>query len=178
MKNKVVFFCGLKDCGKTYYAQKLSQETLIPWFDSDAEILRLNDSYSSCRELYKQVGETIFREKERQAIESIVHRLEEKKENAIVSLGGGVCNANNSLEYVKEHGIIVYLKELEHVLYNRMEKEGLPPYLKTNPIEAFHELYVKRDKVYSCFANYVVELYNWSENEVLNKLKDIFEELH
>ncbi len=175
MKNNIVFLCGLKDCGKTYYAQKLSQETQILWLDSDQEILRLNKGYSTCRELYKQVGATAFREKEEQAIQSIIQTLREKKQSAVVSLGGGVCDANNSLEIIKEHGFLVYLQELEHVLYKRMQEEGLPPYLRDNSKNNFHELYIKRDKTYSCFANYVIELFKWSEEEILNQLKEFLQ---
>lgn len=174
MQNNIVFLCGLKSCGKTYYAQKLSQETKILWLDSDQELLKLNKGYSSCRELYKQVGAKLFREKEMEAIQSLIQSLEEKNIKAIVSLGGGVCDTNNSLEFIKEHGILVYLKELEHILYQRMEKDGLPPYLRNNPLESFHHLYAKRDKIYSCFANNVIELYEWSEEEVLNQLKELF----
>lgn len=175
MKNNIVFLCGLKDCGKTYYAQKLSQEAQILWLDSDQEILRLNKCYSTCREIYKQVGATVFREKEEQAIQSIIKTLREKKQSAVVSLGGGVCDANNSLEIIKEHGFLVYLQELEHVLYKRMQEEGLPPYLRDNSKNNFHELYIKRDKIYSCFANYVIELFKWSEEEILNQLKEFLQ---
>ncbi len=175
MNNNIIFLCGLKNCGKTYFAQKLSEKTKILWLDSDQEILKLNKEYSSCRELYKQVGPSVFRDKEKEAIESIIKTLTKENKVAIVSLGGGVCEANNSLEIINEHGILVYLQGLEHVLYKRMQDEGLPPYLGDNPQFNFHELYIKRDKVYSCFANYVIELYKWSEEQVLNKLKELLQ---
>ena len=173
MKTKTLFLCGLKSCGKTYFAQKLSKQTKILWLDSDQEILKLNEGYSSCRELYKAVGPKAFRAKESQAILSIIENLETVKVPAVVSLGGGVCDANNSLKLIKEHGILVYLEESEQVLYQRMTKDGLPPYLGDKPEEAFHVLYEKRDKIYSCFANYVVKLSKWSEKDVLNQLKEL-----
>lgn len=175
MQNKTIFLCGLKSSGKTYYAQKL-YEDLKPnllWYDSDAEILKLNGGYLSCRELYKQVGAEEFRKKEAQAVESLLHKINEQNKSAIVSLGGGVCEANNSLKLVSESGILVYLKESEQILYERMEKDGLPPYLGENPKESFHKLYIFRDNSYSCFAKYVINLSEWSQSTVLGKLKEL-----
>ena len=174
MQNKIIFLCGLKSCGKTYYAQKLSQKAHILWLDSDLELLRLNSGYSTPRELYKAVGATVFREKEEQAIQSLIEQLDSTCQKTIVSLGGGVCDTNNGLKLVKEHGFLVYLQELEHVLFQRMREAGLPPYLGENAEENFHELYTKRDKVYFCFANYVIKLSKWSEEEVLNQLEELY----
>lgn len=175
MKTKTLFLCGLKSCGKTYYAQKLSEKLSdIVWYDSDAQILKLNPTYYSCRELYKAVGAEEFRRKEQQAIESIIEQVKDLQKPVVVSLGGGVCDANNSLKLVSDNGILVYLRELEPVLYERMTQGGLPPYLidsTKNPKESFHALYEKRDKSYFCFAKYVINLSEWPEERVLEELK-------
>ncbi len=177
MKNKILFLCGLKSCGKTYYAQKLYEELKpnIIWYDSDSQLLKQNPTFSSCRELYKAVGAAAFRLKEQQAIESIIAELEssssELKVPVVVSLGGGVCESNNSLKLIDKHGISVYLKESEPVLYERMTLGGLPPYLEENPRQKFHELYEKRNKSYFCFAKYMINLSEWPEKWVLEELK-------
>lgn len=177
MKAKTVFLCGLKAVGKTYYAQKLYEQLKpnVLWYDSDSQILKLNPQFSSCRELYRQLGEEKFREKEEEAVKSIIEELKSQNINAIVSLGGGVCHANNSLKLASDSGILVYLRQSEQVLYERMEKEGLPPYLGENPRENFHKLYVFRDNSYSCFAKYVVNLSEWSQKEILSQLKELLD---
>ncbi len=176
MKSKVLFLCGLKSCGKSYYAQKLSEQEKVLWLDSDQEILRLNAGFATCRDLYKALGAEEFRKKEEQAIKSLLLQISAKDEPVVVSLGGGVCEANNSLKLVQAHGILVYLQESEQVLYQRMLAGGLPPYLTNGPKdskETFHTLYVKRDKNYLEFSNYVIKLYKWSEKEVLKQLKEL-----
>lgn len=179
MKAKILFLCGLKSCGKTYYAQKLSQRLQdIIWYDTDKQILKLNQDFHSCRELYKALGPETFREKEQQAIESLIEELpkdsQEQKSKVVVSLGGGICDTNNGLKLASEHGILVYLKESEAVLYERMLLNTLPPYLKGDIEESkkqFHEIYAKRDYSYSCFAKYVINLSEWPEEQVLDKLE-------
>ncbi len=177
MQNKTIFLCGLKSSGKTYYAQKLYEELKpnLLWYDSDSQILKLNPGYSSCRELYNQLGEEKFRKREAEAVESLIEELKRQNRNAIVSLGGGVCHANNSLKLISNSGILVYLKETEHVLYERMQQNGLPPYLGKNPKENFHNLYIFRDNSYSCFAKYVINLSEWSQSSVISKLKEFLD---
>ena len=176
MKNKTLFLCGLKNCGKTYYAKMLSEKhPELLWYDSDIQILKLNPTFSSCRELYKTLGAQEFRCKEQQAIESIINELQNIQKNVIISLGGGVCDTNNGLKLASERGILVYLKESEHVLYQRMVSEGLPPYLKEDPEENFHKIYEKRDYSYTCFAKYVINLSEWPQNQVLSELERLLE---
>ena len=176
MKNKTLFLCGLKSCGKTYYAKKLAEKhPELLWYDSDEQILKLNPAYSSCRELYKALGAQEFRSKEEQAIESLIKELQLRQKNAVVSLGGGVCDTNNGLKLASEQGILVYLKESEPVLYQRMLSGGLPPYLGDKPVENFHKIYEKRNYSYTCFAKYMINLSEWPENQVLSELERLLE---
>lgn len=280
---RVVFLCGLKNCGKTTIAKEVSSLSNCIWFDSDEEILTNNPQYETCRALYKERGEKIFREEELKAVISIIEKigkvekvgkiekLEELKrpnenssespnENSngnpigspieqqnetpnkqksknptfLVSLGGGACDTKEILKLANEHGKLVYLYETEHVLFDRMSKLGMPAYLenlgnfensenlgnlgnlentsknkpktksknqnesapntktkienthKSNQEQStnsdkentlakknFHEIYIRRNEIYSCFARYVIQLQECTKEEVINKILDL-----
>lgn len=244
---RVVFLCGLKNCGKTTIAKKVSSLSNCIWFDSDEEILTNNPQYETCRALYKERGEKIFREEELKAVISIIEKIEEiekpnkqKSKNLafLVSLGGGACDTKEILKLANEHGKLVYLYETEHVLFDRMSKLGMPAYLenledfdnsenlgnlenksknksktksksqnesapntetkiktkiktkietKRKPSQEqntsinsdnenilakknFHEIYTRRNEIYSCFARYVIQLQECTKEEVIDKV--------
>lgn len=184
---KVVFLCGLKNCGKTSFAKELALYSHVIWFDSDEEILKNNPQYESCRALYEARGEKTFREEEQKAVVSIIEKIEkiesqetqkDNKKAFIVSLGGGACDANDVLKLAKECGKLVYLYETEHVLFERMANLGLPAYLQEEQDTArknFHKIYVRRNEIYSCFSNYVIQLPECTKDDVINKILDLLE---
>ena len=120
-KSKTVFLCGLKSCGKTTIASAVAERTGCIWMDCDDEILKRNPKYVSCREMFMAVGEQSFRNEESIAVETMIKRCKAKEEMAIVSLGGGACDAYNVLEAAKANGILVYLQQSEHVLFEMMK---------------------------------------------------------
>lgn len=168
---RTVFLCGLKGCGKTTIGSQAAKEAGVQWFDSDCEILRSNPDHGSCRELYKALGETEFRRLESLAVTNLAKRCKAGSGKAIVSLGGGACNSDDVLKTAKDSGMLVYLRQTETVLLQRMEKEGLPPYLSTeDTTNQFHRLYVMRDEIYSCFADYVIQLSNCTKDEAVEAI--------
>lgn len=242
----VIFLCGLKNCGKTTIAKEVSSISNCIWFDSDEEILTNNPQYETCRALYKERGEKIFREEELKAVISIIEKIEKpnklqsKNPAFLVSLGGGACDTKDILKLANEHGKLVYLYETEHVLFDRMSKLGMPAYLenlgnfensedfknlessenlgnlesksknksttkaktqnegepntktknahKSNQEQStsinsekenilakknFHEIYARRNEIYSCFSSYVIQLQECTKEEVIDKILDL-----
>ncbi len=170
-KPRTVFLCGLKSCGKTTIAKDVANLMGCSWIDCDDEILKRNPKYKTCREMFKALGETDFRKEESLAVESIVKLCRNSGNRTIVSLGGGACNAYNVLETAKANGILAYLKQPEHVLLERMEANGLPAYLNGSDAKRqFHELYERRNEIYSCFADYVVQLSDCTKEEAVETI--------
>jgi len=178
-QNSVIFLCGLKSCGKTSIAKKISELTHCLWLDCDFELLKKHPSFENCKALYNFIGEKTFRDEEVNTFNSIVKIIKNnKKTPVIVSLGGGACDANNILKLAKDNGKLVYLYETEHSLFERMSNEGLPAYLTNseNPRLEFHEIFERRNKVYSSLADYVIQLSNFTKDDVMhNVAKKIIE---
>lgn len=176
-KSKTVFLCGLKSCGKTTIANAVADRIGCSWIDCDDEILKRNPQYKSCREMFRTIGELAFRKEEALAMETIIRQCKAKGEMSIVSLGGGACDAYNVLEAAKANGILVYLQQSEHVLFERMKANGLPAYLnESDAKQQFHELYLRRNEIYSCFADYVLQLSNCTKEEAVESVCRMFAE--
>lgn len=170
-KPRIVFLCGLKSCGKTTLAKEAALRGGCLSIDSDEEILKRNPQYKTCHEMFKAVGEKAFREEESLVVTSIAKQCKDSGKTAVVSLGGGACDANDVLETARANGIVIYLSQTEHVLFERLQTNGLPAYLdEKDARRQFHELYLKRNEKYSCFANYVVQLPNCTKEEAVEAI--------
>ena len=62
-------------------------------------------------------------------------------------------------ENMKRTGTLLYLSVSEPVLFERIMRGGIPPFLSsTHPSDSFHELYTRRDGRYRQISDYVVSL--------------------
>ncbi len=101
--------------GKSTHGRKLASVLQCKFVDLDDYITqKLN---CSIQYIFKEHGESYFREQESLAIEELIFNLTEP---AVISLGGGTVCFHNVLERVKENGLLVYLQTNEHALRKRL----------------------------------------------------------
>lgn len=167
----VLFLCGQKCCGKTYYLNKLKNLVSAQFFDLDDEILEFYNSqsalqYGSVREIYKKIGEKVFRELEHSAFMNFVPKL---CNNSIIALGGGSVNL---LDTCNKVGTTVYLYQNPKVLFQRMEQLGLPPFI--SDYSSFLELFSKRNICYMKKCSIVIDLFQTEEQQVCQILLETF----
>jgi len=108
-----VFLIGFMGSGKTALGRKLSKKLNRDFIDLDNLIGEKEGR--SVSEIFSEKGEDYFRNVEK----STVLRLTRDK-NAVVSLGGGACCNNESWNFLKNNGLIIYLKEKPEVLLGRL----------------------------------------------------------
>ena len=168
-----LFFTGMKHSGKTTFAKRVAQERNKTWADSDDLILNLI-SPLSVREYYKRFGKEAFLLQERKAVNEFIN----SHDDFVLSLGGGICDNTPVMELMKEHGKLIYLSRPEELLFEKIKQKGLPPFLDTdNPRATFHELFLRRDKIYRYYLDLEIELGPYSDkdqtlNFILNKLEE------
>jgi len=160
------FFCGIKHSGKTTHAKIFGNRENLPVFDGDDLILDIIDS--SIREYYRNNGKKAFMDIE---YSSLLNLLDNNKDAKVISLGGGICDNTKAVELLKENGIIIYIKVDEETLYDRIIRDGIPPFLEGNPREKFHTLYLNRDKIYAENANITIELKDAPIEETASKIE-------
>lgn len=164
MKN--IFFVGLKHSGKTLFSHIVASHLSLRCFDLDELIL--DDIDLSIRDFYKKYGKDAFMEKEKNAY----NKLKKKEdEGYILSLGGGVSDNTLLMEELKKDGVIVYLEREEEDMLPFILKSGIPPFLdKDNLTSSFHDLYERRDKIYSSYASLIIKLGRYGDKEKTAKL--------
>ena len=151
-----VAICGIKHCGKSRLGKALSEALALPFFDTDS--LLEADAGKPVRALYKEVGETRFRELEAETIRKFTATAPSP---AVVALGGGVIS-NPCLTPGDLHalGAIVWLDVPVPTAFERMAREGLPPFLadKPDPLAEFERICAVRRPLFREAADAVLEL--------------------
>jgi shikimate kinase/chorismate mutase len=151
-----VALCGIKHCGKSYLGRALAKTLGIPFFDTDA--LLEADAGKSVRALYREVGEARFRELEADTVRKFIATAPRR---AVVALGGGVVsNPVLAPDDFRALGLIVWMDVPVPTAFERMAREGFPPFLadKPDPYGEFNRICDARRPVYRAAADAVLEL--------------------
>ena len=151
-----VALCGIKHCGKSYLGRTLAKTLGAPFFDTDA--LLEADAGKPVRALYREAGETRFRELEAESVRKFIASAPCP---AVVALGGGVVsNPFLTPGDLRALGLIVWLDVPVPTAFERMAREGFPPFLadKPDPFGEFGRICVARRPVYREASDAVLEL--------------------
>jgi shikimate kinase len=132
MKNIVL--TGFMGTGKTKVGKELSRLLNMKLIDADTEIEKAEKM--TINEIFKQFGETRFRDIESE----MVKKLSEYK-NSIISTGGGVVLRQENIDALKKSGIIICLMAKPETILKRTCNNNDRPLLQVeNPIEKIKEL--------------------------------------
>jgi shikimate kinase len=109
------FIIGFKNSGKTTLGRKLARMLNMDFIDLD-EYIEENEG-RSIPEIYTSVGDETFRTLEWKSLKELV-----KKDNIVVSTGGGVpCHCNN-MNLMEKYGEVIYLNVRDETLVNRLKR--------------------------------------------------------
>lgn len=119
--------------GKSYWAQRIAENTNMDWIDLDQQIEK--DTSLTIREIFAANGENFFREKERDVLREL-----SKYDNIIIATGGGTPCFHDNMRWMNEHGITIWLDEPINILAERLKKEKEHrPLIKDLSDEELHE---------------------------------------
>src|SRR3954470_15407322 len=128
-----LFLLGMMGSGKSYWAQRVAENTSMEWIDLDQQIEKATSM--TIREIFSTSGENFFREKERDALREL-----SKYNNIIIATGGGAPCFHDNMRWMNEHGITIWLDEPINILAERLKKEKEPrPLIKDLYDEELHE---------------------------------------
>ena len=151
-----IVLCGIKHCGKSCLGKALANALGLPFFDTDA--LLEADTGKPVRALYREVGEARFRELEAESVRKFIVSAPSP---AVVALGGGVVtNPVLSPDDLHALGLIVWMDVPVPTAFERMAREGLPPFLadKPDPSVEFNRICASRRPEFRAAADAVLEL--------------------
>lgn len=138
-----IYLIGFMGVGKSTVAKMLSDKLDFELIDTDIEIEKRENR--SINEIFSQEGEEYFREKEKELIEEL-----SKKDNMIISCGGGIIKSDVNIANMKKSGSVVLLEASPEIIYNRVKDDNNRPLLVSNPgIEGIRKLMKEREESYN-----------------------------
>ncbi|WP_430472179.1 shikimate kinase [Wielerella bovis] len=146
------FLVGLMGSGKTTLGRQLAQQIQFDFYDSDQVLCERTGV--SIPTIFELEGEQGFRERESAVIQDLC-----QLPNIVLATGGGAVLREENRQYLRQHGIVIYLHVQPEILYERVKNDRNRPLLQVaDPLAKFRELYKIRDSIYRQTAHIIVEV--------------------
>lgn len=161
---KGVVLIGMPGSGKTTVGKLLSEQTGLPFLDTDALI----ESGESRRlaEIISQYTAEGFRKIESTYVQSI------QLAGSIISTGGSVCYSADAMQHLSSVGKIVWLdvspEELEKRITNAFDRGVL-----IEPGTSLADLYASRFPLYKKYAQIKIDASLLTPREVVSQIRQI-----
>ena len=162
-----IVLIGLMGSGKTTVGKALKKNLSqnFEFVDTDIEIEKICGK--SISEIFSQDGEVFFRDIETKVVANI-----SKKNNLIISTGGGVVLREENIINLKQNGILFYLKAPAEVLANRLQKDESRPLLQNeNKINKLMKLLSEREVFYNK-SDIIVDTTSKSVDKIVEEILD------
>tara|TARA_X000001036_G_scaffold297673_1_gene276767 strand:- start:141 stop:653 length:513 start_codon:yes stop_codon:yes gene_type:complete len=168
MKSKEnLVFLGMMGSGKTSIGLIVSRKLKTDFIDIDAEIEK--EQGMTVSKIFEIKGENYFRKIEENITLKIL-----RKNNKVISLGGGAFLNNSINQEVLKNHISFWLNWDNKTLIDRIIKNKKRPLAFYATKNQLMELIKKRSKIYSK-ALYKIDCENLSKNEIVNNILKIYE---
>ena len=120
MKHNKIVLIGFMGSGKTTMAKKLAKKINVSFFDLDHEIEKQENL--SIPQLFEQKGEDYFRKVEKAILKKTIN----KKDDFVLSVGGGTPCFFDNMAYINTVGTSIYLKYNAGILTSRLMNATTP----------------------------------------------------
>ena len=159
---------GMMGVGKSTVGKNLAKKLKYNFFDID-KIIEEKEG-SSINFIFQNKSESYFRK-----IENEITLPHLKRNNSVISLGGGAFLDKLIRAKVKKTSISFWLDISVNELIKRLKKTKKRPLLyKKNINNTVKELYLERKKIYN-EADYKIKCNFLRSNEIVNKIIGLYE---
>lgn len=163
-----IVLIGFMGSGKTTVAENLAKNLNLTFIDMD-QLALAKSGRNSINEIFEVDGEKKFRE-----IESEVASSMAKKDQVVISTGGGVVMNKSVMAYLKNNATIIYLKVSFDKIKEHIALKKVRPPLFQNELSA-KKLFDLRAPLYEHYANIVITADN---KDIVEIVKEIMEDLN
>lgn len=150
---QTLFMIGARGAGKTTVGRALALALGYQFVDTD--LFMQQAAQMSVAEMVEREGWMGFRRRETVALQTVT------KPSTIVATGGGAILAEENRQFMRQHGIVIYLRAPASVLAQRLEEypeDAQRPTLTGRPIaEEMREVLAAREALYQDAAHYVMD---------------------
>lgn len=158
----LIYLIGMMGSGKTTIGKYLSDILGYEFVDTDELIELMQDK--SIAEIINHSGIDEFRR-----CESDVLRKTNLNINTVISTGGGIILSSENRRFMKNNGVVVYLKTSVEVLEKRIDKDDIVkrPLLKTSNLR---DIYLIRENFYEESAELTILCDNLSVEDICKSI--------
>ena len=164
MKN--IILIGFMGTGKSVIGKKLAQRLKMSFIDTDNLIEEKIEL--TIPQIFSKFGESYFSKLEKSVIQEVV-----KRENTVISAGGGAVLDVENRENFKSNGYVICLSASPEMIIKRMNKANYRPLLKGDDLkQKVEDLLFSRSSFYAQ-ADYTIDTSNLNPKEVVKKICSI-----
>ena len=159
---------GMMGVGKTTIGKRLAKKLNYAFVDVDKIIEKQEgESISS---IFKNKGEDYFRKIEKQ-----LSIIELRKNNSVISLGGGAFLNSSIRQYSKKNSISFWLDVPIEILAKRLKRSKNRPVLgKVKANDSIKKIYFVRKKFYNK-ADYRIKCKTLTLKQIIEKILNFYE---
>ncbi len=168
-----LYLIGYRGSGKTTVAGPLAAALGWKTIDSDDEIEALVGK--TIKQIFADEGESGFRDWETSVIESL-----SKRQQMVVSLGGGAILAEKNRQLIQETGKVVWLRieaqtSWQRISHDEKSADQRPDLTQTGGIREIEQMLEKRTPIYQSCANLTLDADSASPQQLADRIFDQFE---
>jgi shikimate kinase len=161
-----IYIVGFMGTGKTSLARRLSGVKKLAFIDLD-ELIQTSEK-KSITEIFSQKGEVYFRALEKNILAEV-----SRKDDQVVSCGGGIVLDKDNIVLMKNSGIIICLSARPEVILARTKNYQHRPLLNVDdPEKKIKELLEARANLYA-LADHKIDTSDISLKEVVIKALEL-----
>lgn len=141
--NENIVIIGMPGSGKSALGKRLAKTMEMDFMDMDENIVF--ETGRSIADLFEE-GEEVFRQAEAQVAQSMA-----QKDRTVISTGGGLVTQTESMQLLKDSGLVVYLDRPLADIEADVDKASRP--LLQTQGDALRQLYEERVNLYEHFMD-------------------------
>lgn len=166
-----IVIIGFMGSGKTRVGKKLSEDLGMKFLDVDKKISK--DMKMSISDIYDKFGEPFYRALETKTVRDML----EVKEPTVISVGSGLPMQEQNHKYLRELGVVIYLKASVETLRDRLSGDNKRPSLKgANLTEKITKMLASRTPVYEKMADITVVTGELTFNNLIKEIEKKLQE--
>jgi shikimate kinase len=133
---------GFMGTGKSSVGRLAAESLQFEFVDTD-ELIEAQSGVT-IEEIFKQQGEAVFRQLEKQVVQNLCQR-----QKTVIATGGGLVADPANLASLKTHALVVCLWASPETIWERVRTQTHRPLLQTaDPLGRIRELLAQRDPLY------------------------------
>lgn len=159
-----IVLIGFMATGKTIIGKALARELKMDFIDTDS-LIEMNEG-KSISKIFEEEGETYFRDLEKKVIRKV-----SRKNNAVISTGGGAVLIKENMERLRQKGIIICLKTRPEIILERVKQQkGTRPLLKKpEPLKEIKTILKIRGPYYKQ-ADFTMDTSDFEVGRIIEKI--------